>query len=191
MKTKFLSFALAAISILTFANCGGNDDEESDGSNDNNDGTEITTDYTATSKVKTITLTPWNGHTFDKGIYEDFNRFYTLAYSSGNLCLIPYFRVSGRWQCQVRTDYYPISIKPSFGNCIGIRDMGKLSGLSTITEKCDPFEGYFPQLQPYHGYAMSFTTEDGEIRYLRVYCKGIKKDEHGELSEVYIQYQLY
>ena len=194
MKTKILSFALATLSILIFANCGGNDDEESNGGNANNGGTEITTDYTATSKVKTITLTPMYEEKFDKGIYEDFNRFYTLEYSNGNLCLVPYFRENGKWQCKVKINYYYYGcLLGSFdeGNGIGIKDIGKVNGLASVSEKCVPFSGNFPQLQPYHGYAASFTTEDGDVKYLRAYCTGVKKYDEGKLSEVYIQYQLY
>lgn len=195
MKTKLLLFAFAALSILTFTNCGGSDDDDNGDSSGNGNGTEITTDYTATNKIKSITLTQWKGSKFDKGIYEDFNRFYTFGYYSGRLYIVPYSRKNGHWNCYLDkgtslfdNDLY-VHYDSSYG--IGIKDIGKVDGLAAITEKCDPTNGDFPQLQPYHGYAMSFTTEDNEIKYLRVYCKGVKKNDYGSLDEIYLQYQLY
>uniref|UniRef100_UPI0027E368D1 hypothetical protein n=1 Tax=Prevotella sp. TaxID=59823 RepID=UPI0027E368D1 len=80
---------------------------------------------------------------------------------------------------------------------IVIQDMGKMNGISAIVGKNIKSElngagrAVYPSLQPYHGYAMSFKTEDDEVKYLRVYFSKYTTDEYGQISSITIQYQLY
>ena len=47
------------------------------------------------------------------------------------------------------------------------------------------------EIQPNHGFAILFTTGDGEKKYMRVYIKDYSLDSSGSLASVTIQYQLY
>lgn len=198
MKKKDLLF-FTFLFLLTglFVSCGDDDDND-----DGNGGvppteqgnTEIKTDYTATYQVKTATIKGINDTYFNNvgiTIYEDFNTKYSLAYESGILYLLPYERVGGAFNLKLRTNYYGHPIEGGwYSDKVSAKDMGKVSGLSSVTTKLKE-SVYYPKLQPYHGYAMYFTTEDGEVKYLRVYCSGYTLDNFGQLNTITLMYQLY
>lgn len=197
MKKKDLLF-FTFLFLLTglFVSCGDDDDND-----DGNGGvppteqgsTEVKTDYTATYQVKTATIEPSYNGDIKKHItiYEDFNTKYSLAYYDGILYLLPYERVNGTFNLKLDSDYgVPNGIGGWHSDKVSAKDMGKVSGLSSVTTKLKE-SVYYPKLQPYHGYAMYFTTEDGEVKYLRVYCTGYTSDNYGHLLTITLMYQLY
>lgn len=182
---------------LCLVSCGDDDDENVNNGNN----TEFKGDYTVTTSVKTITLDSKNAgignHSEDeKNIYEDFNNLYTLALSGGNICFSHYVRNSGLF-----------STTSSYGDkdkYHGIKDVGKVSSLSNINSKervNDYTNSYvfagarmwynFSIIQPNHGYAAYFTTENDEVKYMRIFVKDYKLDDAGSLASITIQYQLY
>lgn len=182
---------------LCLVSCGGDDDENVN----HGDNTEFRGDYTVTTSVKTITLAIGQGnignHSEDeKNIYEDFNNLYTLALSGGNICFSHYVRDSGSFST---TSSYRDKDKYH-----GIKDVGKVSSLSNINSKervNDDTKSYmfagshkwynFSIIQPNHGYAAYFTTENDEIKNLRIFIKDYTLDDAGSLASITIQYQLY
>lgn len=195
MKKIFFVFSFLLLLAGLFVNCSSDDDEGN--GEPTTDNTETKSDYTATNKVKTVTIKSYNvQERNDITIYEDFNRKYSLTYYEGYLYLFPYERINGSWSLRIDNTYgwpYGYLIR---SNNIVIKDMGKVNGISAIVEKpkaSGTSSGYYvyPNLQPYHGYAMSFKTEDDEVKYLRVYFSKYTTDEDGQISSITIQYQLY
>lgn len=195
MKKIFFVFSFLLLLAGLFVNCSSDDDEGN--GEPTIDNTETKSDYTATNKVKTVTIKSYDvQERNDITIYEDFNRKYSLTYYEGYLYLFPYERINGSWNLRIDNTYgwpYGYLIR---SNNIVIKDMGKMNGISAIVEKpkASGTEGgyaVYPDLQPYHGYAMSFKTEDDEVKYLRVYFSKYTKDEFGQISSITIQYQLY
>lgn len=181
---------------LCLVSCGDDDDENVN----NGDNTEFRGDYTVTTSVKTLTLTIEKGGIGSKSdderaIYEDFNNLYTLALSGGNICFPHYVRSGGYW-----------STTASYGDkdkYHGIKDVGKVGSLSNVDSKekvndytnssfnySRPWYNY-SIVQPNHGYAAYFTTENDEIKYMRIFVKDYKLDDEGGLVSITIQYQLY
>lgn len=184
------------IMSLCLFSCGDDDDEDvnNGGSGDN---TEIKGDYTATTSVKTATLTSsgvYGNPVTGIRIYEDFNNLYTLVLSGGNICFVHYQRHNGEWDKQ-----YTIKGKN------GIKDIGKVTSLQDVDIKNKEKENdhyssnygnyygghCYSQVQPSHGYAAYFTTENDEIKYMRIFVKDYKLDDEGSLASITIQYQLY
>lgn len=193
MKKNFFVFSFLFLLAGLLVNCSSDDDEGN--GEPTTDNTETKSDYTATNKVKTVTIKSYDvQERNDITIYEDFNRKYSLTYLLGYLYLFPYERINGIWSCRIyRNSYgYPYNNLIHSDNIV-IKDMGKMNGISAIVEKPKASEtaGVYPDLQPYHGYAMSFKTEDDEVKYLRVYFSKYTKDEYGQISSITIQYQLY
>lgn len=197
MKKKLFVFSFLFLLAGLLVSCSSNDDEGN--GEPPPDNTETKSDYTATSKVKTVTIKSYDvQERNDITIYEDFNRKYSLTYFGGYLYLFPYERINGSWNLRIDRNYYgyPFS-KTIMSDNIVIQDMGKMNGISAIVGKNIKSElngegrAVYPSLQPYHGYAMSFKTEDDEVKYLRVYFSKYTTDEYGQISSITIQYQLY
>ncbi len=202
MKIKNLLFLVPMLVMsLCLVSCGDDDDDDLNNGNSNGDNTEIKGDYTATTSVKTITLACQHGYIGNKSedekkIYEDFNNLYTLALSGGNICFTHYVRNSG---------YFSTTF--SFGDkdkYHGIKDIGKVGSLSNINSKervNDYTESYvfagdprwynFSIVQPNHGYTTYFTTENNEVKYMRIFIKGYSLSDDVGLASITIQYQLY
>lgn len=189
MKKNLWSMLLAiltiSVSAIAFTACSDDDDDNDTGGNNGDNNTEIKGDYTATTKVKTVTLKEYNNYT--KGcvtIYEEFNYKYDLALFQGNMALVPYKRVNGAWDLNYYFGYYNIDIK----------DIGRMSSISDVSEKIEKFNPKngksFPAAQPGHGYAACFLTENG-TQYLRLYISNYKLDDKGALESITVQYQLY
>ena len=194
MKIKNLLFLVPMLIMsLCLFSCGDDDDEDvnNGGSGDN---TEIKGDYTATTSVKTATLISsevYGNPVTGIRIYEDFNNLYTLVLSGGNICFAHYPRYNGDWN-----NKYAIKGKN------GIKDIGKVTSLQDVEIKNkekendnyykDYYGGHcYSQVQPSHGYAAYFTTENDEIKYMRIFVKDYKLDDEGSLASITIQYQLY
>ena len=198
MKKKLFVFSFLFLLAGLLVSCSSNDDEGN--GEPTPDNTETKSDYTATNKVKTVTIESYNpSKRNDITVYEDFNRKYSLTYLGGCLYLFPYERIGGGWvnQAVEKITYgYPYGNIIKSNNVV-IKDMGKMNGISAIVEKPkasetdDKGRAIYPNLQPYHGYAMSFKTEDDEVKYLRVYFSKYTTDEYGQISSITIQYQLY
>lgn len=196
MRTKFLLFfALLFTMSGLFMSCSSSgEDPITDSGNTGGSNTEIKSDYTATTKVKTVKLTTWRDSPQDVVIYQDFNRRYELAYSQGRFYLLPYTRVNGSWYNRFEKDswnwlYSSLDLADEY---IIINDEGKVSGLSDITNYATTQNGNkHPEIQPSHGYAMSFYTEDNEVKHLRAYCSKVNLFNGGDIESIVIQYQLY
>lgn len=196
MRTKFLLFfALLFTMSGLFMSCSSSgEDPITESGNTGGSNTEIKSDYTATTKVKTVKLTTWRDSPQDVVIYQDFNRRYELAYSQGRFYLLPYTRVNGSWYKRFEKDswnwlYSSLDLADEY---IIINDEGKVSGLSDITNYATTQNGNkYPEIQPSHGYAMSFYTEDNEVKHLRAYCSKVNLFNGGDIESIVIQYQLY
>ena len=185
---------------LCFVSCGDDDNEDLSIGGSNGDNTEIKGDYTATVSVKTLTLSRSYGigeqSKDERTIYEDFNNLYSLALSSGNICFSHYIRSSGAWSTAASwrgNDEYH-----------GIKDIGKVASLSNINseEKVNDYtytvSSHYKSswynysiVQPNHGYAAYFTTENNELKFMRIFVKDYSLDDEGALVSITIQYQLY
>lgn len=202
MKIKNLLFLVPMLVMSLFlVSCGDDDDNDLNNGGSNGDNTEIKGDYIATTSVKTLTLV-YSGPIGERGesektIYEDYNNLYSLALSQGNICFPHYVRSRGNW-----------STTASYGDndkYHGIKDVGKVSSLSEVNSKekandytkyWNPYAGPGPWynlsiVQPNHGYTAYFTTENDEIKYMRIFVKDYKLDDEGSLASITIQYQLY
>lgn len=185
---------------LCFVSCGDDDNEDLSIGGSNGDNTEIKGDYTATASVKTLTLSRSYGigeqSKDERTIYEDFNNLYSLALSSGNICFSHYIRSSGAWSTAAsywdKDEYH------------GIKDIGKVASLSNINseEKVNDYtytvSSHYKSswynysiVQPNHGYAAYFTTENNELKFMRIFVKDYSLDDEGALVSITIQYQLY
>ena len=196
MKTnKFWSLLMMLVMALSMVSCGSDDDEKKD--DDGEDGTTVTTEYTATTEVKKAKLNNINvGEEVSLRnpicvIYADFNYKYALTLYRGYLRLEPLFRRSGRWWNDTQDISYRSYGDISFQSLGAIKDLGKLVGIATITEKNLEGRTIAAVAQPQHGYAMKFKTENDEWKYLRVYIKGYTLDDKEALSSITVQYQLY
>lgn len=197
MKKNLWSMLLAILTIsasaVAFTACSDDDDDNNTGGNNGGNDTEIKGDYTATTNVKTVTLKEYqNYRQGNVTIYEDFNYKYDLALYEGRMGLVPYRRSDGAWTIN---NYYGFSNNIREHNYnIDIRDLGKMSSVSDVSEKITNFkpsnEHTFPAAQPGHGYAACFLTED-ETKYLRLYISNYKLDDKGALESITVQYQLY
>lgn len=192
MKLRNIFYPVFAVMFsLCLFSCS-DDDDDNGGNNDN---TEVKNDYTATTSVKTATLRYGNDI---KGedyivIYEDYNKRYSLLLLYGNICIQPYSRNSGYFNLQ----------NDKNGNLSGIHDLGQINSLQDITEKektSDNWDnrynggyGYYhySTVQPNHGYSAYFTTENDELKFVRIYIKDYTLDTSGTLTSITIQYQLY
>lgn len=115
---------------------------------------------------------------------------YSLSMGAGDIRLIHYQRVYGSWTAR---------IYDSDGNVVhGISDKGKVGSIEEVTSKSkdnDYTNGglgwQYSTVQPNHGYAAFFTTEENEVKYLRIFIEGYTLDHSGTLESITIQYQLY
>lgn len=184
MKTKWFWLPLMAVFFgIMCSGCGDDNDptEELDGG----DNTEVKGDFTATAEVKTVKI-PSISNLRDCVIYESFNHKHILDLYDGKLRFLAYYRSEGDWYI---SDYYTYHCSH-----VNMKDIGKVNGLSDITEKISLKSGYrndFPEVQPNHGYAITFIKEEDEVGYLRVYVKSYTLDDNGSLSSITVQYQLY
>lgn len=195
-----LAILTISASAIAFTACSDDDDNDT-GGNDSGNNTEIKGDYTATTNVKTITL-----KSVDAGliagdadyrekncvyIYEDFNYKYSLALSGGQIMLIPFQRMNGYWK--VLNDYYYDSgSRYYYYKNVYIEDVGNVSSIYDVTRKVALSTSIWscPDVQPKHGYAACFHTENG-IQNLRIYISNYKLDNEGALGSITVQYQLY
>lgn len=175
-----LMFLLGAVCV----SCG-NDNNDPTDNPDGGDDTEVKSDYTATANVKTVTL---KSGTDVIVIYEDFNRKYSLYINSGQLKLLSYIRTSGSWGGNRNSLSYS-----SLEAGMYMKDIGKVSGLSAITKKVKIGNSspYYPNFQPQHGYATVFTTENDELKYLRIFTSAYTLNSKGSIATGTLQYQLY
>lgn len=144
------------------------------------------TDCTATTSVKRLTLenekslTNWNYIQKKFIFYEDYNNSYLIVNYDGRIAIAHFVRSGTGWGW------------PYDESTWGIKDLGKVSGLSAITSKAVTGENdYYVQFQPKHGYAVMFTTEDGVKKYMRIYAESYTLDSNHNLATATIQYQLY
>ena len=156
--------------------------------NTENENTETIIDFTATSSVKKLIMEP--GLEFGRCVfYEDYNNLYSIHHYDGNLYICHYVRSGGGWDGA--SDKY---------TC-GLKDIGKVSGINSITSKTVTggdnymngwgYGRYGAKFQPKHGYAVMFTTEDGVKKFMRLYAESYTLDDNHNLWRVTIQYQLY
>ena len=197
---SLMTTMMVAMLSVGFVSCG--DDEEDNVTQnppkiENNNSNEETIDYTATTTVKTAILQ--NGTSIIR-IYEDFNYRYSLFMKYGRIYLLVGHREGGSWRAY--DDSYNLSITLINGqsgwHLTEIEDIGKVSSINDIVYKTTPpryldinNHGKPQVIQPNHGYAMAFITEEKVILYLLVYIQGYTLDTDGSLKEITIQYQLY
>lgn len=104
-----------------------------------------------------------------------------------------------------RCTWFLVLSPDSYGNdAHGISDRGKVGSIEEVTskfkdndyiEKGGSYNKYmkykYSTVQPNHGYAAFFTTEENEVKYLRIFIEGYTLDYSGALESITIQYQLY
>lgn len=192
MKIKSLFFLLPMfVASLCLVSCGEEDDDQL--KTDNTGTAQMTDDYIATTSVKKVTITDYAENRYDLvrvKIYEDYNHLYSLSMGDGSIQLKHYQRVNGSWTAR---------IFDSDGNVLhGISDKGKVDSIEEVTSKSKDndhtsvgFVCQYSTVQPNHGYAAYFTTEENEVKYLRIFIEGYTLDHSGALESITIQYQLY
>lgn len=194
-----LAILTISASSIAFTACGNDDDENEtktagNSSENNGNNTEAKVDYTATTSVKTATLTKTSmyGASTDGNvtIYEDFTYKYQLSLLDGRMMLYPYIRTNGYWDVNGETSWGSYH---SFFN-INIQGRGKISTISEVNEKVDLVWSLkyddWPVAQPKHGYAACYRTENGTLN-LRLYISDYKLDSEGTLQSITVQYQLF
>ena len=200
MRTKKI-FMVLSIALTTFCLFGCGDDEEN---TPENDSTEQKGNYTATTSVKEVKLTPKYYDESGLNIYEDFNYKYELKlyYDTRELAIFNYKRADGKWSADAANAKYDNEWVA--GGRGGFVDMGKCDGIEEVTSQdikpgsnftytgYTSFVSYYHYaVQPNHGYAAFFTTENDEVKFLRIYVKSYTLDGDGALNSVTVQYQLY
>lgn len=207
MNTKkiWMMLVIALVSLCT-ASCGGDDDDDYSPNNGSGNGksTEVPTDYTATTAVKTIKLVrspKENDVTFDVSeysiiIYEDFNTKYALLLYMGKLSIAQFIRNNGKWESSWWVLQY------GYHDKAGITNVGKVESIDKIKNKdvelgANSFLSstsdtlYGEVAQPNCGYTAYFITENEEKKHLRCYIDGYNLDNNGDLTSISIQYQLF
>lgn len=196
MKTRtnlwntLLALLVIFVSATAFTACS-NDDDDNNNNNNNGyeagDNTEIKSDYTATTSVKTAVLKKDNEVT----IYEDFCYKYALRLYLGRIELCSYKRGNGAWV------YNKYDSSSYYYYNINIKDCGKQNSVSDVTEvvnvdnNANRYGVICPDARPGHGYAACFLTEENETKHLRLYISNYKLDSEGALESITVQYQLY
>lgn len=203
IKNYWMMLAIALVSICAVS-CGRDNDDDMLQKDDNNGNTtEVITDYLATTSVKNLKMisntinSPYtssgDGETYK--YYQDYNHYYVIYLSYGEISIIHYVRKGGNWSGT--NDNVPLD------EC-GIIDTGEVTAISDILSK-NVYGGenvkktnvrpslrwYSAEFQPRHGYVVMFTTEAGEKKYMRVFAKDYSLDNNGVLKSVTIQYQLF
>lgn len=188
IKNYWMMLAIALAGLCTIS-CGGDDDEDVTPDNNGNT-TEVTTDYTVTTTIKTVTLYIYNNSVV---FYQDYNNRYSIILIGGTIQVCHSCRSGEGWTSKLSGDV--------INNC-GIEAVGKVSNLTDIVSK-DVAGGsgvrngyggncwYEAPFQPNYGYSIMFTTEEAEQKYMRVYAINYALDYEGVLQSVTIQYQLY
>jgi len=149
-----------------------------------------TVDQTATSTVKKKTLNNdqyyATGSTSGCSFYEDYYVKYTIHLFNGRLILTRWKRSGSYWS------------RDSNEMEAGLKCVGACSSLNGITQKAWWGEGfeynytYLADFAPQNGYAVCFTTNDREQKYMRVFTEDYTLNSmSGSLEPVTIQYQLY
>lgn len=203
MKINFYKLSLIIAFVgLFLAGCSEENTPLDDNSGEG--GTETPVDYTATTNVKTVVLeneaisgTSAKFKTKrNKIIYEDFNCSYDLLYS--NFCgivIAPYYRARGEWYCSMGLHGSTMYAMTGRLSDVKLMSVGKVDGISNITTKDIQTEGEYSdcsaEVQPQHGYAGYFLTEDGEKKFIRLWVKDYELNSQGTLSSVTVEYQLY
>lgn len=211
---KLLFIAFAAFMSIGFVSCSKDDNKDDNEGNKTTQGespaesAQTKVDYTATKEVKEVNLIATFFSNGGINIYEDFNYKYELILPVDNreLCLQNFKRKNGVWNGDENIGSGPYGELPVVGGNGGFEDFGKCNGLSDITSKaitpgCNFFRVntidskvnsyYHCIVQPNHGYAAYFTTEDGDVKYLRIFLKDYTLSGSGTLNSITIQYQLY
>ena len=203
IKKKWMVLAIVLVGLCTVS-CGDGDD---------NQDTEKSIDYIVTTVVKTAVLKEEINYSFSYRynlqpteaitIYQDFNYKYSLGKKDGYLFLYVSQRENGAWRTYPDSGGYGTSyiISINDGFATETFSVGKVSNINAIEVKINPKEagsdsthpivGRSMVINPSYGYAMGFTTEDGIIKYLRVFIKYFELESNGALGDVTIQYQLY
>lgn len=197
MKTRtnlwntLLALLVIFVSATAFTACSNDDDDNNNNNNgyEAGDNTEIKSDYTATTSVKTVVLKKDNEVT----IYEDFCYKYALELYEGRIDLCAYKRNDGAWKRNCHSYLASTGAYPRYYYNINIKDCGKQNSVSDVTEVVGVNKGYTfcPDARPGHGYAACFLTEENETKHLRLYISNYKLDSEGALESITVQYQLY
>lgn len=189
-KSNFFKIAILILGMTMSTAC-----SKDDGIGGNENPPANNTNTTATTSVKSITLTAAMGVDYTKvaWVHEDFSRRYGLLLYNGGILILSQQRKDGQWS-------YARAGNESCGS--GISDVKEVGQISDITSrslvnagKYDNY-GYYTYgmtlpFYPSHGYAACFTTGDGEILYMRIFAKGYTLDKEGALATITLQYQLY
>lgn len=186
IKNYWMMLAIALAGLCTIS-CGGDDDEDVTPDNNGNT-TEVTTDYTVTTTIKTVTLLS----NLRIDFYQDYNNRYSIILYDGTIRVVHECRSGEGWTSKLSGDV--------INNC-GIEAVGKVSNLTDIVSKdvaggsgfyeLYGYNAYKAPFQPNYGYSIMFTTEEAEQKYMRVYAINYALDYEGVLQSVTIQYQLY
>ena len=192
MKLIWLPCLVFFFGVLC-TSCGSDNNEPTDEPGTGDAGgtgdTEVKGDYIASTKVKTVVLkSEWKWYSADIPVcYEDFNRKYSLFLDAGKLCVLPFVREYGKWSPRSSSYGYE-----SF--YLIMEDIGKVKSLSEVTKKLELVDNIicpFPNAQPKHGYAVTFKTENDELKYLRLFVIDYTLTDDGAIATFTVQYQLY
>lgn len=188
MKTlKLLILCILAYGLLACTPAANNDSTD----------TEVVSDWTATTEVKTKTV---EMDALPHIIYQDFTFRYDFAFTSGPI-LAPCKRSGNEFS---KKEWYSavFSVESKYEKA-GVVSLGPVNGLSSITskdtnvqgQKCHWGDGYLSyygeNFVPHSGYYMYYLKESGDLAFVRLYVSDYTLDSEGTVTSVTIQYQLY
>lgn len=195
---------------LTFASCGGDDDEPDQPDNPNNGNVSNSTSV-ATTDVKEVKL--FDSYTDSEApieaiqkngiiLYDSFNIRYYLILCNGRLEIRPYHREYGQYVVWAHF------VAWSYGNAGGyygayLNSNGTVSGINEVSYFNTDFSvrSSFPEIgesfaqridvQPSLGMSGCIWTENEKWQFIRFYVKEYSLNASGTITSATIQYQAF
>lgn len=199
---KKLLMYLLLLLPLAMASCGG-DDKDEPNIGDNTSNTSESTDYLASSQVKTLTIELGKEYM----IFKDFYYKHKICLNSASLEINTYHGGGNGWTLDNGSSYVGIWLGYS-----GITLLSEMSGINEITNYKIVYGDYgqgsyiahffhsetkrncypYVQFKPNYGYEVAFRTgAENNIQHMKLYPTSYKLNNNDQLVSVTIQYQLF
>ena len=204
---KLLLFMLLLLP-LAIASCGGDDNDEPDingGDNGNGNNASESTEYIASTQVKTLTIEKGKEYMIFKDFY--YKHKICLNPTSAEIVINTYHGGGNGWTLDNGYNYVGTWVGPS-----GITLLGEMSGINEITNYKivygDYGQGlytahfynsetkrdcpYYVAFKPNYGYEVAFMIgAEKEIKHMKLYPTSYKLNNEDQLTSITIQYQLF
>lgn len=199
---KYL-FIFLMLLPLAIASCGGDDKDEPNNGENNGSNNSESTEYLASSQVKTLTIELGKEYM----IFKDFYYKHKICLNTARLEINTYHGGGNGWTLYNGTNYVGIWVGPS-----GITLLGEMSGINEITNYKIVYGDYgqgaytahffnsetkrdcpfYAQFKPNYGYEVAFMTgAEKNIQHMKLYPTSYKLNSNDQLVSVTIQYQLF